>query len=77
MKKASEYRQHAHECRHLAAGMPSEDQRQMMLQMAEHWEKLSVDRLELIAKHPDLAHPGEEEEARSWHARIDPGSDAA
>lgn len=66
MKKASEYRQHASECRALAAQMPSEEQRGLMLQMAEHWEKLAVDRIALIEKHPDLAHHGEREEERSF-----------
>jgi len=58
MNKASEYRQHAHECRKLAAGMESADQRALMLQMAKHWEKLAADRAELITRHPELAHEG-------------------
>ena len=77
MKKASEYRQHAQECRSLAAQMPSDDQRTLMLQMAEHWEKLAADRLALIEKHPELARDGEREEERSWRqasARPNPPS---
>lgn len=66
MKKASEYRQHAQECRELAAGMGSPEQRTMMLQMAEHWEKLAEDRVALIEKHPELAHEGEQAENRTW-----------
>jgi hypothetical protein len=62
MKKASEYRQHAKECRDLAAQMESAPQREQLIEMAEHWEKLARDRLALIAKHPDLAHDGEHEE---------------
>jgi hypothetical protein len=62
MKKASEYRQHAQECRDLAAHMDSTDQRGLMLKMAEHWEKLAADRLALIGRHPELAHDGEHEE---------------
>lgn len=67
MKKASEYRQHAQECRALAAAMESVEQRTLMLQMAEHWEKLSLDRAALIARNPDAAHDGEhaEEHGRS------------
>lgn len=68
MKKASEYREHAQECRLLAAGMESDDQRTLMLQMAEHWDKLAVDRMDLIEKHPELAHDGERDESRSWSA---------
>lgn len=70
MKKASEYRQHAEECRQLAAGMPSADQRGLMLQMAEHWDKLAEDRLELISKHPELAHEGEHDEEQSRRRRL-------
>lgn len=68
MKKASEYRVHAHECRQLAAAMESPEQREQMLQMAEHWERLADDRTNLIAKHPELAKDGEYEEARVWKA---------
>ncbi|WP_309088681.1 hypothetical protein [Phenylobacterium sp.] len=62
MKKASEYRQHAEECRALAAQMSSPAQRAQMLEMAEHWEKLARDRAALISKHPELAIAGEQEE---------------
>jgi hypothetical protein len=65
MKKASEYREHARECRSLAGGMQSADQRSQLLQMAEHWDQLAEDRLDLIRKHPELAHEGEEEEERA------------
>jgi len=66
MKKASEYRQHAAECRSIASQMESDDQRRQILEMAEHWEKLAADRLALIGRHPELAHDGEREEERSW-----------
>jgi hypothetical protein len=62
MKKASEYRLHAKECRDLASHMDSAEQRALMLQMAEHWEKLAADRLALIGRHPELAHEGEHDE---------------
>ena len=39
MKKASEYRHHAEECRALANGMAGE-QRDQLLEMAATWEKL-------------------------------------
>jgi hypothetical protein len=68
MKKASEYRQHAAECRSIAAQMDSADQRRQILEMAEHWEKLAKDRMDLIGRHPELAHAGECEEDRSWLA---------
>jgi hypothetical protein len=68
MKKASEYREHAVECRKLASTMESEAQREQLLQMAEHWDQLAIDRLHLITKHPDLAKAGEEAEERTWLA---------
>ena len=55
MKKASEYRHHAQECRDLAAQMDSAPQRELMLHMAEHWEKLAADRIALIQRHPEIA----------------------
>jgi hypothetical protein len=48
MKKASEYREHADECRKLAASMEG-DQRDQLLQMAENWDQLAEDRTRLIA----------------------------
>jgi hypothetical protein len=68
MKKASEYREHAVECRQLAGAMESDEQRALMLQMAEHWDKLAGDRLQLITNHPELAHDGEHDEERSWRS---------
>ena len=69
MKKASEYRQHAQECRDLAAKMASADQRGQLLEMALHWEQLARDRALLIAKHPDLALDGERDEETSANPR--------
>jgi len=69
MKKASEYRQHAQECRDLAAKMERDQGREQLLAMAEHWDKLAQDRVELISKHPELARDGEHEEERSWKSR--------
>ena len=65
MKKASEYRNHAQECRVLAGAMQSE-QRDQLLEMAATWEKLAVERSELVRRHPELAIAGEsaEEDAR-------------
>jgi 2-oxo-4-hydroxy-4-carboxy--5-ureidoimidazoline (OHCU) decarboxylase len=62
MKKASEYREHAAECRALAAKMETSADREQMLAMAAHWEQLARDRIALIRKHPDLAIEGEHEE---------------
>ena len=51
MKQASEYRQHAAECRTIAAGMAGE-QREQLLRMAARWEELARDR-ELMARPAD------------------------
>ena len=61
MKKASEYRQHAEECRALAQGMQGE-QRDQLIEMAATWEKLAHDRADLIRRHPEQAIAGEQEE---------------
>lgn len=61
MKKASEYRKHAQECRVLANSM-SGDQRDQLLEMAATWEKLAAERSELLRRHPELAIEGEEAE---------------
>lgn len=68
MKKASEYRLHAKECRDLAATMESPAQRDQLLEMAAHWEKLAEDRVALIERHPEVAHQGEHDEERSFRA---------
>ena len=62
MKKASEYRQHAVECRQLAAAMQSGEQRDQLLAMAETWDMLAADRSALVQRHPELALTGEFEE---------------
>jgi hypothetical protein len=62
MKKASEYRAHARECRDLAAKMEKAADREQMLSIAAHWEQLARDRANLIRKHPGLAIEGEREE---------------
>lgn len=69
MKKASEYRQHAAECRSLAAQMEGPEQRDQLLAMAEHWEKLAADRVELLRRHPELAGDGEQAEERTFANR--------
>ena len=44
MKKASEYRQHAAECRTLAARMDVGEHRDQLLKMAATWDRLAVER---------------------------------
>lgn len=54
MKKASQYRQHAIECRQLAAGVQGV-QREQLIEMADTWERLAEDRSDLLQRHPELA----------------------
>ncbi len=65
MKKASEYRTHAVECRDLAASMDGE-QREQLLEMAATWERLASERSDLVRRHPELALDGEGQEERSF-----------
>ena len=61
LKKASEYRQNAAECRQLAAGVQG-IQRDQLLEMAETWEQLAAERYDLVRRYPDLGQdiePGE------------------
>lgn len=62
VKKASEYRQHAAECRQLANKMGGEH-RDQLLEMAATWDALAHDRAELIRRHPELAMEGERPDA--------------
>lgn len=62
MRKASEYRAHARECRDLAKRMKAGPQCDSLLQMATDWEEMATYRAKLIALHPELAKEGEHEE---------------
>jgi len=54
MKTASEYRQHAQECRALAQQVPTGEQRDQLLEMARTWDNLAADREKLVRNHPEL-----------------------
>jgi hypothetical protein len=62
MKKASEYRTHAQECRDLARNMGPGDKRDQLLEMAKTWEQLAAERSLLVMRHPELAIGGEHAE---------------
>ena len=59
MRKASEYRHHAEECRKLAAKMKTGDQRDHMLKIAEMWDQLAKERDNMLCKHPHLMQTAE------------------
>ncbi|HEX2725932.1 MAG TPA: hypothetical protein VHN20_08955 [Beijerinckiaceae bacterium] len=44
MKKASEYRKHAEECRALARQMKQGEYREQLLVMADTWDRLAEER---------------------------------
>lgn len=50
MKKAHEYQEHAEQCRALAKNAANQEQRQMLVNMAETWESLARDREIRIAR---------------------------
>ena len=62
MKKASEYRKHAEECRVLANRMAHGEHRDQLLEMAATWDRLAVERSDLVRRHPELALSGEHAE---------------
>lgn len=62
MKKASEYREHAAECRALATRMAPGEHRDQLLKMAETWDALAAERSELVRRYPELSIDGEHEE---------------
>jgi hypothetical protein len=64
MKKASEYRQHADECRAMADQTKPGPQRDQLLEMARTWDKLADERSDLIRRHPEQAIAGEHEEEK-------------
>jgi hypothetical protein len=44
MKKTSEYRKHAQECRAMAQNARNAEEREQLLKMAEAWERFAVER---------------------------------
>lgn len=62
MKKTSEYRAHARECRTLASRMDRGNDRELLLQMASDWDRLARDRADLLRRHPELDRANAETE---------------
>ena len=55
MKKASEYRKHAAECRILAKQMKQGEYRDQLLIMAETWDRLAAEREAAVRADPKSA----------------------
>ena len=64
MKKASEYRKHAEECRTLSRQMKGA-QREQTLDLATTWDNLAEDRSVLVRRHPEIGLEGEHREEMS------------
>jgi hypothetical protein len=62
MKNASEYRQHAQECRELAKQMPSGAQREQLLEMARTWDRLADERSALVRRKTEVGRDVERDE---------------
>jgi hypothetical protein len=65
VKKASEYRKHAEECRQLARREQPGERRDQLLEMAAVWDELARERADLVRNHPELALPDEAAEEAS------------
>jgi hypothetical protein len=55
MKKVSEYRDHAEECRKMAAGTSNEEHRAALFKMAETWDSLAEERTERLRQQQRIA----------------------
>ncbi|KAA2241136.1 hypothetical protein [Salinarimonas soli] len=59
MEKLNDYRGHARECRRLATLTSREDHRAALIQMAETWEQLAIEREPKVkADEPTLSADG-------------------
>ena len=67
VKKASEYRRHAEECRLLASKTRAGPQKDQLIAMAVTWEKLAAERSALVRRHPELAIEDEHREELARH----------
>ena len=57
MKKASEYKQHALECRALARTTQIDEHRAQLLKMAETWEALAIERERMLREQAVIDFP--------------------
>jgi hypothetical protein len=55
MKKVSEYREHAEECRTLARRSKAPEDREMLLNMAATWDSLAEERIKTAERQERLA----------------------
>ena len=55
MKKASEYHEHAEECRQLASRSIDPEHKAALIKMAETWENLAKERMALLERKERIA----------------------
>jgi hypothetical protein len=55
MKKASDYQDHAAECRRLAAGTANAEHKTALIEMAEAWDTLARDRIGHLRRQERIA----------------------
>jgi|HubBroStandDraft_6_1064221.scaffolds.fasta_scaffold3827661_2 hypothetical protein len=53
MRKLSEYKKHAEECRKMAATMKDPEKKKQLQEMVEAWEMLARERLRMLEKNGD------------------------
>jgi hypothetical protein len=58
MHKSKEYREHAEQCRALARNAQNEEQRRQLLELAETWGSLALERERTAQKHLGMAGGG-------------------
>jgi hypothetical protein len=63
MKKASEYREHAEECRNMARGLPEGEHRTQLLEMARTWDNLAKEREDKLMKDAASSAPKQDQQA--------------
>jgi hypothetical protein len=56
MRKVSEYREHADDCRKLAGRAASPSHRDMLLNMSATWDSLAEDRIKSVARQERIAN---------------------
>ena len=54
MKPGEEYRRHARECRRLARSAIVAKEREQLLELANTWEALALERDNFVRTHPEL-----------------------
>jgi len=60
LTKSKKYREHAEDCRALARNAPNEEQRRQLLELAESWGLLALEREQTAERHPGPPSGGDD-----------------